>query len=138
MKVLILNGPNLNMLGKREKVFYGEQSFDAFLPELKEQFPDIELTYKQSNVEGELINWLQRVDGNYDAVVINPGGYAHTSVALADALKIVVAPVIEVHISNIFAREPFRHGSLTGAQCQGCVTGFGLKGYALAIESIRR
>ena len=131
-KIGILNGPNLNQLGKREPEIYGSLSFEDFLSKLKKQFPDVSFDYKQSNVEGELINILQDWDTHQDAVIINLGGYSHTSVALADALKGMSLPLIEVHISNIYARESYRHQSLTAAHCKGCIMGLGLNGYALA------
>lgn len=136
MKILILNGPNLNLLGIREPEIYGEKSFDVFFAELTAFYPAHKLVYFQSNQEGVLIDKLQQADGLSDAIVINPGAYAHTSVAIADALKSVRIPVIEVHISNVFARESFRHVSLTAVHCVGCVSGFGLNGYRIAIESL--
>jgi len=135
MKLLILNGPNLNLLGKREKNVYGSMSFDDFFKQLLHWFPDISIDYDQSNIEGEIVSKIQQADGFYDGIVINPGGYSHTSVAIADAIRAVEVPVVEVHITNLFAREPFRHISLTGAVCAGCITGFGLKGYQLAVQA---
>ncbi|MFI5204195.1 MAG: type II 3-dehydroquinate dehydratase [Flavobacteriales bacterium] len=137
--MLILNGPNLNLLGKRETQVYGSVSFEDYLEEIKKKFPQVKFTYEQSNIEGELINVLHR-HGLKDskemtnAIIINPGGYSHTSVALADALAAVVIPVIEVHISNIHAREEFRHHTITGARCLGIISGFGLNSYTMAIE----
>lgn len=131
-KIGILNGPNLNLLGKREPEIYGSKSFEDYLGELKEKFPEIEFQYAQSNVEGELINLLQEWNEIQDGIIINLGGYSHTSVALADAVKGLTKPIIEVHISNIYAREEFRHQSLTAAHCKGCIMGLGLGGYALA------
>lgn len=135
MKLLILNGPNLNLLGKRETDVYGSMSFEDAFKQLKQLFSTIQLDYFQSNIEGEIISKIQSADGFYDGVIINPGGYSHTSVAIADAIKAVEVPIIEVHISNLFARESFRHISLTGAACTGCITGFGLKGYQMAVQA---
>lgn len=135
MKITIINGPNLNMLGVREKEIYGSKSFEDYLEELRERFPEIEFAHYQSNVEGELINELQIAGFLSDAIVLNAGGYTHTSVALADAVAAIKAPVIEVHISNIFARENYRHVSLIGKHCMGSITGFGLDSYRLAVEA---
>lgn len=137
MKLLIMNGPNLNLLGIREKNIYGEQSFESYFEELKRKFSDIELDYYQSNVEGELINRIHEARGVYDGIVLNAGGYTHTSVALADAIGGVKAqlPVVEVHISCILAREEFRHISLIAPNCKGSIMGFGLDSYRLAILS---
>ncbi len=135
MKLMIINGPNLNLLGKREEAVYGSKSFDDFLPELKKRFPNITLDYYQSNVEGELINKIQEAGFVYDGIILNAGGYTHTSVAIADAIAAVKAPVIEVHISNIFAREEYRHVSLIAGKCKGSISGFGLDSYRLAVES---
>jgi len=137
MKLLIMNGPNLNLLGVREKNIYGEQSFESYLEELKQKFPGIELDYYQSNVEGELINRIHEARGVYDGIVLNAGGYTHTSVALADAIGGVKAqlPIVEVHISCILAREKFRHISLIAPNCKGSIMGFGLDSYRLAILS---
>lgn len=137
MKLLIMNGPNLNLLGIREKNIYGEQSFESYFEELKRKFPDIKLDYYQSNVEGELINRIHEARGVYDGIVLNAGGYTHTSVALADAIGGVKAqlPVVEVHISCILAREEFRHISLIAPNCKGSIMGFGLDSYRLAILS---
>lgn len=137
MKLLIINGPNLNLLGIREKNIYGEQSFESYFEELKQKFPGIELDYYQSNVEGELINRIHEAHGVYDGIVLNAGGYTHTSVALADAIGGVKAqlPVVEVHISCILAREEFRHISLIAPNCKGSIMGFGLDSYRLAILS---
>lgn len=137
MKLLIMNGPNLNLLGVREKNIYGEQSFESYFEELKQKFPGIELDYYQSNVEGELINRIHEARGVYDGIVLNAGGYTHTSVALADAIGGVKAqlPVVEVHISCILAREEFRHISLIAPNCKGSIMGFGLDSYRLAILS---
>jgi len=134
MKISIINGPNLNLLGKREPEVYGGQNFDSYFNELKSLYTDIEFRYFQSNVEGELINELQQVGFEYDGVVFNPGGYTHTSVAIGDAIAAIKSPVIEVHISNIHAREDFRRLSHVSAKCKGTIAGLGLKGYELAVE----
>lgn len=136
MKIQIINGPNLNLLGLREPAIYGNQGFDSYLEELRSQFPDVSIEYFQSNVEGELINKVHEVGFSYDGIILNAGGYTHTSVALADALAAVKTPVIEVHISNIYARESYRHVSLTGKNCKGVLTGFGMDGYRLALMSL--
>ncbi|MDF3077515.1 MAG: type 3-dehydroquinate dehydratase [Sphingobacteriaceae bacterium] len=135
MRIQIINGPNLNLLGVREKSIYGDSSFDAYLEELRSQYSILEIEYFQSNVEGEIINKLHEVGFSYDGIILNGGGYTHTSVAIADAIAAINTPVVEVHISNIYAREEFRHMSLTGKNCKGVLTGFGLKGYKLALES---
>ncbi|HEY6159717.1 MAG TPA: type II 3-dehydroquinate dehydratase [Bacteroidia bacterium] len=140
MKLIIINGPNLNLLGKREKNIYGKKNFDDFFRSLKKEFSKagkkkVKLEYYQSNVEGELINKIQEVGFEYDGIILNAGGYTHTSVALADCIAAVKAPVIEVHISNIFAREKFRHESLIASKCKGSISGFGLDSYRLAILS---
>ena len=137
MKLLIINGPNLNLLGIREKNIYGEQSFESYFEELKHKFPGIELDYYQSNVEGELINRIHEARGVYDGIVLNAGGYTHTSIALADAIGGVKAqlPVVEVHIPCILAREELRHISLIAPNCKGSIMGFGLDSYRLAILS---
>jgi 3-dehydroquinate dehydratase II len=134
MKIAIINGPNLNLLGRREPGIYGNQSFEEFFEHLKKKFSNVELSYYQSNVEGELINELHRVGFDVDGVVINPGGYTHTSVAIADAISAITAPVIEVHISNIYAREEFRKHSVVSTKCKGSVSGLGLKSYELAVK----
>ena len=136
MKILILNGPNLNLLGKREPEIYGTMSFEEYLPKLVEAFPQHEISYYQSNHEGCLIDKLQEADSQYDAVVMNPGGYAHTSIALADCIRAISIPVVEVHISDISKREPYRRHSYTAEACKDCFSGFGLKGYDKAIESL--
>jgi 3-dehydroquinate dehydratase II len=133
MKVAIINGPNLNLLGKREPETYGNQDFESFFDELKKKNPRVELSYYQSNVEGELINELQKVGFSYDGIILNPGGYTHTSVALGDAVAGIQTPVIEVHISNVHAREEFRKISHISAKCKGSIAGLGLKGYELAL-----
>ena len=135
MKILILNGPNLNLLGVREKSVYGNQSFESYFEELRQKYSIIELEYYQSNVEGEIINKLHETGFSYDGIILNGGGYTHTSVAIADAIAAITTPVVEVHISNIYAREEYRHISLTGKNCKGVLTGFGLDGYRLALES---
>lgn len=134
MKLIIINGPNLNLLGVREKEVYGNQSFDDYLEVLKKKYPNVSIEYYQSNVEGELINELQEKGFIYDGIIINAGGYTHTSVAIADAIKAIKAPCVEVHLSNIFAREDFRHVSYLGKNCVGSISGFGLKSYDLAID----
>lgn len=133
-KIAIINGPNLNLLGKREPGIYGSQSFEEFLVELKAKFPEVEFHYYQSNVEGELINELQRVGFSYDGIIMNPGGYTHTSVAIGDAIAAIKTPVVEVHISNVHAREEFRHLSHVSAKAAGSIIGLGLKGYELAVS----
>jgi 3-dehydroquinate dehydratase-2 len=135
MKIQIINGPNLNLLGRREPGIYGNRSFEDYLKALQETYSIIQLDYYQSNVEGELINKLHDVGFDYDGIIINAGAYTHTSVAIADAIAAIKTPVVEVHISNIYAREEFRHVSLTGKNCAGVLTGFGMDGYRLAIES---
>ena len=135
MKVQIINGPNLNLLGIREKSIYGENSFESFLEELRTKYSIVQLDYFQSNVEGEIINKLHEVGFSYDGIILNGGGYTHTSVAIGDAIAAIKTPVVEVHISNIYAREEYRHISLTGKNCKGVLTGFGLEGYRLALES---
>ncbi len=134
MQIHIINGPNLNLLGKREPAIYGNESFDDYLKQLESKYPNVQLHYFQSNVEGEIINYLQEQGFSADAIIINPGGYSHTSVSIADALKAITTKAIEVHISNVYARETFRHQSITGANCVGVISGLGLKGYALAID----
>jgi len=137
MKILILNGPNLNLLGVREPGIYGSDSFESYLPKLQERYPDIELEYYQSNIEGEMINKMQEVGFTYDGIVLNAGAYTHTSVALGDCIRSLKCPVIEVHISNVHQREEFRHKSMISAACKGVICGFGLKSYDLAIEGLR-
>jgi 3-dehydroquinate dehydratase-2 len=136
MKIIIINGPNLNLLGKREPEKYGSQTFEDYLQNLKKSFPEIDFHYFQSNVEGELINEIQRVGFSFDGIILNAGGYTHTSVAIGDAIASVKTPVIEVHITNIMAREEFRHTSLIARSCSGSVAGFGLDSYRLAVEAI--
>lgn len=137
MKIQIINGPNLNLLGKREKEIYGEVSFEKYLKLLQDHFNDFTIEYFQSNVEGEIINNIHDTGFSFDGIVINAGGYTHTSVAISDAIASVKSPVIEVHISNIFAREEFRKNSLIASKCMGTISGFGLDSYRLAIESLR-
>ncbi|MGC3948035.1 MAG: type II 3-dehydroquinate dehydratase [Chryseolinea sp.] len=134
MKIQIINGPNLNLLGKRETSIYGSQSFEEFFETLKNRFPGTELHYYQSNVEGELVNKLHEVGFSFDGIVINAGAYTHTSVAIHDAIGGIKTRVVEVHISNIHARETFRHTSLITSKCAGMLTGFGMEGYAMAIS----
>lgn len=134
MQIAIINGPNLNLLGKREPTIYGSQSFEDYLAVLTKKFPSVSFHYYQSNVEGELINEIQRVGFSFDGIVINPGGYTHTSVALGDAIASITTPVIEVHISNIFGREDFRKLSHVSGKSVGVISGLGLYGYALAVD----
>ncbi len=135
MKLIIINGPNLNLLGSREPSVYGKEFFFDYLEKLRAWFPDLIIDFFQSNLEGELINKIHETGFSYDGIILNAGGYTHTSVALADAIRAVHTPVVEVHISNIFAREDFRHRSLIGPYCAGCVSGFGLDSYRLAVQS---
>ncbi len=134
MKISIINGPNLNLLGKREPEVYGNESFEHYLKKLKMEFPLVEFTYFQSNIEGELIDFLQNAGFNQDGIVFNPGGYTHTSVAIGDAIAAIKTPVIEVHISNVHVREDFRKISHVSAKSKGTISGLGLKGYELAIR----
>lgn len=137
MKILIINGPNLNMLGRREPGIYGQSSFDEYLPRLKSKYPDIEISYYQSNIEGELINKMQEAGfGRCDGIVLNAGAYTHTSIALQDCIRSLQCPVIEVHISNVHKREEFRHKSMISCSCLGVICGFGLDSYRLAIEAL--
>lgn len=135
MKIIIINGPNLNLLGKREEEIYGNVSFEDYFSSLKDKFPDVNLEYYQSNIEGEIINKLHQVGFSYDGIILNAGGYTHTSVSIADAIKSIQTPVVEVHISNILSRETIRHNSLIAPNCKGSIFGFGLKGYELAVNS---
>jgi len=137
MKILILNGPNLNLLGVREPGIYGNSSFEDYFKYLQEKYPDIELRYEQSNIEGELINRIHETGFVYDGIILNAGAYTHTSIALADAIAAVSSPVIEVHISNTASREAFRHVSYISAVCKGTITGFGLHSYELAIQALK-
>ena len=136
MKILIINGPNLNLLGRREPDIYGSMSFEDYLPQLREHYPMVELSYYQSNVEGELINKLQEEGFTCDGIVLNAGAYTHTSIALHDCIRSITSPVIEVHISNVHQREPFRHHSMISSACRGVICGFGLDSYRLAIEAL--
>lgn len=135
-RIQIINGPNLNLLGKREPTVYGNQTFDDYLLDLKKQFPEIQIDYFQSNIEGELINKLHEVGFTYDGIILNAGAYTHTSIAIADAIKGITVPVIEVHISNVFKRETYRHHSYLSEACKGCIVGFGMNSYRLGIEAI--
>lgn len=134
MKIAIINGPNLNLLGKREPGIYGSEGFESFYVQLQIKYPLISFNYFQSNIEGELINELQRTGFDYNGIIMNPGGYTHTSVAIGDAIAAITSPVIEVHISNVHAREEFRRISHVSAKCKGTISGMGLKGYELAVE----
>lgn len=133
-RFLILNGPNLNLLGRREPERYGAQSFEDYLQQLRADHQEVIIEYRQSNVEGELINFLHAFGFEFDGIIFNPGGYTHTSVALRDAIAAIEAPVIEVHLSNIYAREAFRHTSLTAAACKGSISGLGMYGYEAALR----
>ncbi len=135
MRIAIINGPNLNLLGTREKSIYGESTFEEFYQSLTTRFASVEFVYFQSNVEGELINILQDLGFTYDGIILNAGGYTHTSVAISDAIAAIATPVIEVHISNVYAREEYRHLSLLAKNCKGVIAGFGLHSYTLAVES---
>lgn len=137
MKILIINGPNLNLLGTREPGIYGSSTMDDCLKALQSRFPDIEIEYYQSNIEGELINKMQEVGFSYEGIVLNAGAYTHTSIALLDCIRSLKSPVIEVHISNVHAREEFRNHSVISAGCKGVIAGFGLDSYRLAIEALR-
>ncbi len=135
-RIVIINGPNLNLLGRREPEIYGAKSFEEFFIELQSCFPSFELVYFQSNIEGEIVSKIQEVGFSSHGIVLNAGGYTHTSVAIADAVASISVPTIEVHISNVYAREEFRHHSLIAAYCKGVIAGFGLNSYKLAIESL--
>jgi len=135
MKLIIINGPNLNLLGIREPSVYGNLTFDEYFKTLQNKFKNIELNYYQSNIEGELINKLHDIGFTYDGILLNAGGYTHTSVAIRDAIAAIKTPVIEIHISNVYAREDFRHHSLIAPECKGSITGFGMDSYRLGIES---
>ena len=137
MKVIIINGPNLNLLGKREPSIYGNISFDTYLDRLRREFCDIKLDYYQSNVEGELINKLHEVGFSYDMILLNAGGYTHTSVSILDALKVLKIPIIELHITNIYNREEFRHKSLISKLASGILCGFGAEGYIIALQAMK-
>ena len=135
MKIIIINGPNLNLLGKREPEIYGSETFEDYLKKLIEKYPDIEFSYYQSNVEGELINKLHEVGFNYEGIILNAGAYTHTSIGLGDAVKGIKTPVVEVHISNTFGREEFRHQSYISPNAKGVILGFGMQSYELAVLS---
>lgn len=135
MKIIIVNGPNLNLLGKREPEVYGTETFDSFFNQLKSDFPQLELSYFQSNIEGELIDKIQEVGFSYDGIILNAAAYTHTSIGIGDAVKAIQTPVIEVHISNTFARESFRHQSFISPNAKGIIIGFGLQSYNLALQS---
>lgn len=135
MRIQIINGPNINLLGKREPSIYGEVSFEDYLQTLKARYPEVEISYYQSNVEGEMINKIHEVGFEYDGIILNAGAYTHTSIALQDALRAVTTPAIEVHISNVHQREEFRHKSLIARACRGVICGFGLDSYRLALEA---
>ncbi|MBO4851092.1 MAG: type II 3-dehydroquinate dehydratase [Prevotella sp.] len=136
MNIQIINGPNLNLLGVREPGIYGSSSFESYLPQLRQRYPDVELGYYQSNIEGELINHMQEVGFTCDGIILNAGAYTHTSVALHDCIRSLKAPVVEVHISNVHQREEFRHHSMISSACKGVICGFGLNSYRLALEAL--
>lgn len=138
MNIHIINGPNLNLLGSREVEIYGDKSFDEYLKELKTNFPEVTITYFQSNIEGEIIDSIHKCRKETDGLIINAGGYSHTSVAIADALGVLSIPIVEVHISNIYKRESYRHESLTATKCIGVISGFGLPGYEMAINFLKK
>ncbi len=138
MKILILNGPNLNLTGERETKLYGTLSFEDYLDELKKRFPGLDINYHQSNVEGEIINKMQEANFEFDAIILNAGAYTHTSIAIGDAVRSLEIPVIEVHISNIFSRETFRHTSHIAPYCKGSISGFGMDSYMLALAYFRK
>ena len=138
MKIQIINGPNLNLLGVREPGIYGSNSFESYLPKLKAKYPDVEIEYYQSNIEGELIDKLQQTGFSCDGIVLNAGAYTHTSVALYDCIRAIKSPVVEVHISNVHQREDFRRQSFISPACKGVICGFGLDSYRLAIEGLTR
>ena len=138
MKIEIINGPNINLLGKREPSIYGSVTFEDYLSELRHRFPDVEIGYFQSNVEGELIDRIQQVGFDADGIILNAGAYTHTSIALQDAIRSVTSPVVEVHISNVHAREEFRHRSMISCACKGVILGFGLDSYRLALEALKK
>ncbi|MFA5971113.1 MAG: type II 3-dehydroquinate dehydratase [Lentimicrobiaceae bacterium] len=135
MKIIIINGPNLNLLGRREPGVYGNESFETYFEALKKKYPAIELVYFQTNIEGEIINKLHETGFSYDGIILNAGGYTHTSVAIGDAVKAIKTPVVEVHISNVHAREEFRSVSMISAGMKGVITGFGMDSYRLGVES---
>ena len=135
MKIAIINGPNLNLLGKREPEIYGSQSFAAYFEKLKEKFRDLELHYFQSNHEGQILDYLHDIGFHFDGIILNAGAYTHTSIAIADAIAAISTPVIEVHISNVYSRESFRHKSFLSKNCKGLIVGLGLPGYELAVRA---
>lgn len=134
MKLLILNGANLNLQGTRDRAVYGSETFDEFIPRLRAAYPEVEIDYHQTNIEGEIVDTLHAADGTYDGVLLNAGGYTHTSVVIRDAISAIAVPVVEIHISNIAAREEFRHTSLIGGVAIGSIVGFGLDSYRLGVE----
>jgi len=136
MKIQIINGPNINLLGKREPGIYGSQSFEDYLDQLKKRYPEVDIAYYQSNCEGNLIDKLHEVGFDYDGIILNAGAYTHTSIALQDAIRAIKTPVVEVHISNVHAREEFRHKSMISCACKGVILGFGLDSYRLALEAL--
>jgi len=136
MKIIIINGPNLNLIGKREPKIYGNQNFETYLDRVRKKFPAIEIDYFQSNIEGEIISKIQKTGFSYHGIILNAGAYTHTSIGIADAVKLVNSPVVEVHISNTFSRETFRHTSYISPVAKGVIIGFGLEGYRLAILSL--
>ena len=136
MRIQIVNGPNLNLLGVREPGIYGSDSFETYLPLLRSRYPDVEIEYYQSNIEGEMIDKMQAVGFDYDGIILNAGAYTHTSVALHDCIRALKTPVVEVHISNVHKREPFRHHSMISSACTGVICGFGLDSYRLALEAL--
>ena len=138
MRIQIINGPNINLLGKREPTIYGSESFESYLEKLKKLYPEVTFSYYQSNVEGEIINKIHEVGFSYDGIILNAGAYTHTSIALQDALRAVTTPAIEVHISNVHTREEFRHKSMISCACIGVICGFGLDSYRLAVEAFLR
>lgn len=137
MRIQIINGPNINLLGKREPSIYGSVTFEDYLAELRKKYADVQIDYFQSNIEGELIDKIQQVGFDVDGIILNAGAYAHTSIALQDAIRSVTSPVIEVHISNVHAREAFRHVSMISCACKGVILGFGLNSYRLAMEALK-
>lgn len=138
MRILIINGPNLNLLGVREKSIYGDQSFNVYLDELKNQFSQIDISYFQSNIEGELIDKIHQAGFDVDGIILNAGAFTHTSLAIADAIAAIQSPVVEVHISNVFKREPVRHHSFIAPVCKGSISGFGLDSYRLALLALMK
>lgn len=135
MKILIINGPNLNLVGRRQTEYYGSQNFDNFLDKLRKDYKKVQIEFSQSNREGDIIDFIHKAEDSVDGIILNAGAYTHTSIAIADAIQAVSVPVVEVHISNIFARESYRHTSYTAPYCKGIIAGFGLMGYRLALES---